>query len=161
MELTKSKNSKLFNECKYLPMFELILPFNLWRSIQTQYEFKYDLKWLYYVGFSTEKGEQVYLFGRNNKITLYYFTKRDLFSVNRKLKPGIIMFPYLPPELWSLVISYTYQHKFCYVCGKDEFVWRYPALVCKQWCELVKIERSHYYTRRTIGGLDRYCKCSV
>jgi len=118
MEITNHQNKKkLFDERKHLPMFELVLPFNLWKSIQTQYEFKYDLKWLCYSGSYIE---DVYEYvSKTYTINISCFVKQNLFSINKKYKPAsCILFPYLPPELWSLIVYYSRQPKICNVCGK-------------------------------------------
>jgi len=127
----------MFDECKHLPMFELILPFGLWRSIQTQYEFKYDLKWLCYAGFYIKEDLKTYSTWRNSAI-IHTFFKQDLFSINKKYKPArCVLFPRLPDELWSLIIQYSCQPKICTICGKNKSNLQYPV-VCKKWYELVK-----------------------
>jgi len=134
MEITNKR--KLFDERKHLPMFELILPFGLWKSIQTQYEFKYDLKWLCYAGRYIKEDLKTYPTWRNSAV-MSTFIKQDLFSVNKKCKQGIVLLPRLPDELWSLIILYSCQPKICTICGKDRSDLQYPV-VCKKWYELVK-----------------------
>ena len=100
---------------KYLPMFDLILPFKMWQSIKDKYEFNYDLNLLYFVV--------------HDKVDY-------LFTINRKLKRNIIMCG-LPDEVWQIIMSYSSDYIYCSYCKRFSTNNRKLLLVCKQWHDIM------------------------
>jgi len=101
--------------------------------------------------------EDVYEYvSKTYTINISCFVKQNLFSINKKYKPAsCVLFPYLPPELWSLIVYYSRQPKICNVCGKYRKYYQYPV-ICKEW---------YAFTRNLPQVLHvdehSYCKCFV
>lgn len=108
-------NDNWINEYKYLPMFDFILPFQIWERIKNEYDFNYDLHLLCFVR---------------------YTENCFFFSVNRKLKNNCVI-PLLPNEIWEIILSRPSRHVNCDFCGKKFMMFNKLFLVSKLWYKIM------------------------